>query len=78
MTEPELEYGFVEALSEYWDNQMPDAIIASRSAMREICSDLGTDPLIVRSGDGFVGYLIGVAVWIDERFDRPIFISAYG
>lgn len=78
MTEPELDYGLVEAIDEYWKGRsLPAVLVTDRASIRGICSDLGTDPApVVNSGDGFSGvYLVGIPIWLDERFDQPILVG---
>lgn len=78
MTEPELDYGLVEAIDEYWHgHSLPAVLITDRASIRAICNDLGTDPApVVNSGEGYTGVnLLGAQIWIDERFDQPVLIG---
>lgn len=55
--------------------EMPDAIICSQQSMRELEEQFGMSSKLSCIGSGYAGQCLGVYVWIDNRFDQPLFLS---
>lgn len=48
-------------------------IICSTETLREIQRQFDSRRLVVE--DGYCGTLLGVPVWVDDRFDQPVLVS---
>lgn len=65
---------FLEAMEDHPDD-MPNALVCSQSYLRELEIQFGNDPKLSNAGTGFAGHVVGIPVWIDNRFDQPVFFS---
>lgn len=65
---------FLEGMDGHPDD-MPDVMVCSQDSMRELEKQFGMASKLSCIGSGYAGTCVGVEVWIDNRFDQPLFIS---
>jgi hypothetical protein len=51
--------------------EMPGILVCSQETMEKL---IGTTTLS-SAGTGFVGHVVGIPVWIDNRYEQPLFFS---
>jgi hypothetical protein len=60
-------------------NRTPAVLVTSSAALHEIEKELSADESVFGHPSnitgGYEGYILGTPVWIDERFDEPVFLS---
>lgn len=66
--------GLIEAVDEFV-REMPDVIVISQRSMGELESEFGALQGLARVESGYAGKILGVSVWIDNRFDHPVILS---
>lgn len=55
----------------------PDVLIADSSHIIQLEEEMLFDNSLQLDGRGYVGHLLGISLWMDDRFDKPVFISRH-
>jgi len=65
---------FLRGMEEH-PREMPAALICSQDTIKQLEQQFGSPSQLHRISHGYAGTCVGVEVWIDNRFDEPLFIS---
>jgi hypothetical protein len=55
--------------------QMPDVMVCSYETLLKLTDQFRSQQNVELDGEKLAGYVIGIPVWIDNRFDQPMLIS---